>query len=71
MLAPETMEIEYVETEISGQYVDHNLLRTDNKNPDDSATYDIDEEPVLPSLELLIASQPSTRWPMRWTWKYC
>ncbi len=35
MLALEAMEIDRVQTEVSVQYVDHNLLQTDNKNPDD------------------------------------
>lgn len=35
MLALEAMQLEQVQTEVSVQYVDHNLLQTDNKNPDD------------------------------------
>lgn len=35
MLELEAMELDEAKTEISCQYVDHNLLQTDNKNPDD------------------------------------
>jgi aconitate hydratase len=35
MLELEAMGIERVKTEVSAQYVDHNLLQTDFKNPDD------------------------------------
>ena len=35
MLELEAMEIDRVQTEVSVQYVDHNLLQTDFKNPDD------------------------------------
>ena len=35
MLAFEAMGVPRVKTEISAQYVDHNLLQTDYKNPDD------------------------------------
>ncbi|MBW3660992.1 MAG: aconitate hydratase [Gemmatimonadetes bacterium] len=35
MLELEAMELDRVKTEISAQYVDHNLLQTDHKNPDD------------------------------------
>ncbi len=35
MLALEAMELPYVRTEVSAQYVDHNLIQEDNKNPDD------------------------------------
>ncbi len=35
MLELEAMEIDEAQTEISCQYVDHNLLQTDFKNPDD------------------------------------
>lgn len=35
MLELEAMDIDRVRTEISVQYVDHNLLQTDYKNPDD------------------------------------
>ncbi|MTI88202.1 MAG: aconitate hydratase [Balneolaceae bacterium] len=35
MLELEAMELEEAQTEISCQYVDHNLLQTDYKNPDD------------------------------------
>ncbi|PJK28298.1 aconitate hydratase [Minwuia thermotolerans] len=35
MLALEAMALERVKTEVSVQYVDHNLLQTDNRNPDD------------------------------------
>ena len=35
MLELEAMEIEEVKTEISAQYIDHNLLQTDFKNADD------------------------------------
>lgn len=35
MLELEAMELEDAQTEISCQYVDHNLLQTDFKNPDD------------------------------------
>src|SRR5690625_504444 len=35
MLELEAMELEEAKTEVSCQYVDHNLLQTDYKNPDD------------------------------------
>lgn len=35
MLALEAMELPYVRTEVSVQYVDHNLVQEDHKNPDD------------------------------------
>ncbi len=35
MLALEAMALERVETELSAQYVDHNLVQEDHKNPDD------------------------------------
>jgi len=35
MLELEAMELDKAKTELSCQYVDHNLLQTDNKNPDD------------------------------------
>ena len=35
MLELEAMELDRVRTELSAQYVDHNLLQTDFKNPDD------------------------------------
>jgi aconitate hydratase len=35
MLELEAMELEEAQTELSCQYVDHNLLQTDYKNPDD------------------------------------
>ncbi|MEX0823970.1 MAG: aconitate hydratase [Balneolaceae bacterium] len=35
MLELEAMELEKAKTDLSCQYVDHNLLQTDNKNPDD------------------------------------
>ena len=35
MLELEAMDIDRVKTEVSVQYVDHNLLQTDHKNPDD------------------------------------
>ncbi len=35
MLELEAMELEDAQTEVSCQYVDHNLLQTDYKNPDD------------------------------------
>ncbi len=35
MLELEAMELERVQTELSAQYVDHNLLQVDYKNPDD------------------------------------
>jgi aconitate hydratase len=35
MLELEAMNLDYVKTEISAQYVDHNLLQTDERNPDD------------------------------------
>ena len=35
MLELEAMGLERVKTEVSVQYVDHNLLQTDHKNPDD------------------------------------
>ncbi|WP_255152720.1 aconitate hydratase [Halorarius halobius] len=35
MLELEAMEVEHLESELSAQYVDHNLIQEDNKNPDD------------------------------------
>ena len=35
MLELEAMALERVKTEVSVQYVDHNLIQADNKNPDD------------------------------------
>lgn len=35
MLILEAMDLNQVKTEVSAQYVDHNLLQEDNKNPDD------------------------------------
>jgi aconitate hydratase len=35
MLELEALELERVQTELSAQYVDHNLLQTDHRNPDD------------------------------------
>ncbi|CAN7180487.1 aconitate hydratase [Phenylobacterium sp. LjRoot225] len=35
MLELEAIELERVKTEVSVQYVDHNLIQADNKNPDD------------------------------------
>jgi aconitate hydratase len=35
MLELEAMELDWVETELSCQYVDHNLIQQDNRNPDD------------------------------------
>ena len=35
MLELEAMNLDRVKTEISAQYVDHNLIQEDNKNPDD------------------------------------
>ncbi len=35
MLELEAMKLDHVKTEVSAQYVDHNLLRTDAKNSDD------------------------------------
>lgn len=35
MLELEAMELDRVQTELSAQYVDHNLLQEDSKNPDD------------------------------------
>ena len=35
MLELEAMELDRARTEISAQYVDHNLIQEDNKNPDD------------------------------------
>ena len=35
MLELEAMGLGQVKTELSAQYVDHNLLQTDNRNPDD------------------------------------
>jgi len=35
MLQLEALELDRVKTELSVQYVDHNLLQEDNKNPDD------------------------------------
>ena len=35
MLELEAMDLDRVKTELSAQYVDHNLIQEDNKNPDD------------------------------------
>ncbi|WP_226037056.1 aconitate hydratase [Aquibacillus saliphilus] len=35
MLELEAMELDYAKTEASAQYVDHNLIQVDSKNPDD------------------------------------
>lgn len=35
MLELEAMEVDTLESELSAQYVDHNLIQEDNKNPDD------------------------------------
>ena len=35
MLELEAMEVDELESELSAQYVDHNLIQEDNKNPDD------------------------------------
>src|SRR5690625_2501045 len=35
MLELEAMNIERVQTEVSAQYVDHNIIQVDSKNPDD------------------------------------
>lgn len=35
MLELEAMGLDYAKTEVSAQYVDHNLIQVDNKNPDD------------------------------------
>ena len=35
MLELEAMQLDRVKTEVSAQYVDHNLIQEDNKNPDD------------------------------------
>lgn len=35
MLTLEAMELDRVKTEVSAQYVDHNLIQEDHKNPDD------------------------------------
>src|SRR5690625_3874185 len=35
MLELEAMELDYRKTEVSAQYVDHNIIQVDNKNPDD------------------------------------
>ena len=35
MLELEAMKLDRVKTEVSAQYVDHNLIQEDNKNPDD------------------------------------
>ncbi len=35
MLELHSMGLDYRQTELSAQYVDHNLLQEDNKNPDD------------------------------------
>src|SRR5699024_9102468 len=35
MLELEAMELDEAKTEVSCQYVDHNLIQTDYKNPDD------------------------------------
>jgi aconitate hydratase len=35
MLELEAMEVERIETDLSAQYIDHNLIQEDNKNPDD------------------------------------
>lgn len=35
MLELEKLELDRIQTELSAQYVDHNLIQSDNKNPDD------------------------------------
>src|SRR5690625_3051769 len=35
MLELEAMELDYAKTEVAAQYVDHNLIQVDSKNPDD------------------------------------
>lgn len=35
MLELEAMNLDYAKTEVSAQYVDHNIIQVDNKNPDD------------------------------------
>ncbi|WP_226037045.1 aconitate hydratase [Aquibacillus saliphilus] len=35
MLELEAMDLDYAKTEVSAQYVDHNLIQVDSKNPDD------------------------------------
>jgi aconitate hydratase len=35
MLELEAMEVDQIDSELSAQYVDHNLIQEDNKNPDD------------------------------------
>jgi len=35
LLELEAMELDRVMTEVSAQYVDHNLIQEDSKNPDD------------------------------------
>jgi aconitate hydratase len=35
MLEIEAMGLDHIKTEISAQYVDHNLIQEDHKNPDD------------------------------------
>ncbi len=35
MLELEAMELDYRKTEVSAQYVDHNIIQVDSKNPDD------------------------------------
>jgi len=35
MLELEALELDRVKTEVSVQYVDHNLMQSDNRNPDD------------------------------------
>ncbi|HLR09332.1 MAG TPA: aconitate hydratase [Bacillota bacterium] len=35
MLELEAMDLDYAKTEVSAQYVDHNLIQADSKNPDD------------------------------------
>lgn len=41
MLELEAMKLDKAKTEVSCQYVDHNLLQTDNKNPDDHVFFKV------------------------------
>lgn len=41
MLELEAMELDRVQTEASAQYVDHNLIQVDYKNPDDHLFYKV------------------------------
>ena len=44
MLELEAMGLDRVKTELSAQYVDHNLLQQDHKNPDDHQWIESDLE---------------------------